>query len=80
MSNVENYIKVWLPGETPWAKVTAIHKDGTVDAMIDNHLLCTEQHGYRFGEVLCFEPWPEARRCPWRVKSAALAIRPVAEG
>ena len=30
--------KVWLPGETPWAKCLAIHADGSWDGEIVNKL------------------------------------------
>lgn len=32
-------IKVWLPGETPWAEVIATNEDGTFLAKIANTLL-----------------------------------------
>lgn len=31
-------IKVFLPGESPWAIVVKVHKDGSFDGKIDNKL------------------------------------------
>ena len=43
-------IKVWLPGETPWATVEAIHNHELVEARIDNFL---------------FHQWPKEERMAW---------------
>jgi hypothetical protein len=32
-------VKVWLPGETPWAEVVALHDDETWDGRILNRLV-----------------------------------------
>lgn len=33
------FIKVWLPGETPFAECLAVYDDGTWQGRIDNHLV-----------------------------------------
>ena len=47
-------IKVYLPGESPWATVVSIHSDGRVAARIDNHPV-SDLQGYKFGDVATFE-------------------------
>ena len=62
---VGDFVKVHLPGETPWAECVAVHADGTWDGRIDNHLVCTEEHGLRVHDVVRFVPYADAPRCPW---------------
>lgn len=31
-------VKVWVPGETPWAVCVFVYADGTWEGRIDNHL------------------------------------------
>jgi hypothetical protein len=58
-------IKVRLPGETPWAIVTAELPDGRIMARIDNHPV-GELHGYKYGDVVTFEPYRDySRRVSW---------------
>lgn len=47
-------IKVFLPGESPWAIVVSVHEDGRVAARLDNSPV-SDLHGYRFGDVVTFE-------------------------
>lgn len=47
-------IKVHLPGEAPWAIVTATLEDGRVLARIDNETV-GGLHGYKYGDVATFE-------------------------
>lgn len=35
---VGEYIKVWLPGETPWAECVSLNPDGSWQGRIANHL------------------------------------------
>lgn len=51
---VGEVIKVSLPGEAPWAIVTADLHDGRVMARIDNQTV-GDLHGYRYGDVATFE-------------------------
>lgn len=48
------HIKVRLPGEAPWAIVTAELEIGRVMARIDNHTVGV-MHGYKYGDVATFE-------------------------
>ncbi len=48
-------IKVFLPGESPWATVVSVHEDGRLVARIDNHPVCTNMHGYSHGDLATFE-------------------------
>ena len=48
------FIKVFLPGESPWATVVSAHEDGRVAARIDNDLV-GGLHGYVYGDVVTFE-------------------------
>jgi len=32
-------VKIWLPGETPWADVVALQDDGTIDVKVANRLI-----------------------------------------
>ncbi len=46
--------KVWLPRETPWAECMAVAADGTWMGRIDNDLVCSDEHGYAFDDVVRF--------------------------
>lgn len=35
----DGYIKCRLPGETPWARIVAVHPDGSVSAELANRLM-----------------------------------------
>jgi hypothetical protein len=48
-------VKVWLPGESPWAIVLAALPDGRLLARLNNELVNSAEHGYRFGDVATFE-------------------------
>ena len=45
-------VKVWLPGESPWATVLEI-RDGGFLGRLDNHP-ASDLHGYRFGQNIWF--------------------------
>lgn len=47
-------VKVWLPGETPWATVYSILSDGRWVGDINNDLVNTAQHGISFGDRIVF--------------------------
>ena len=51
MPNVGEYIKVSLPGETPWALVTEPIREDAVRARIDNHLV-SDLHDFEYGQVV----------------------------
>lgn len=51
--SVGQHIKVFLPGESPWAIVTAVPSNGRVVARIDNHPV-GNLHGYKYGDVATF--------------------------
>jgi hypothetical protein len=57
-------IKVMLPGESPWAIVTAVLDDGRIMARIDNYPV-GDEHGYKYGDVATFERDPDAQRIVW---------------
>jgi len=52
--NVGEYVKVHLPGEWPFAIVTAVHHETVIQARIDNHL-ASGLHNFAFGDVLTFQ-------------------------
>lgn len=67
MNDDNEFIKVFLPGESPWVKFVRATSDNTFVGRIDNHLVNTENHGYKFGDevefcrkdygdVQCWEP------------------------
>ena len=66
---IGEYVKVHLPGEWPWAIVTAIHHDTVIQARIDNDPE-SDMHPYKRGDVLTFQ-WrgvPQAPENPsWEV-------------
>lgn len=53
--NIGDDVKVWLPGESPWAIVLAPLPDGRLLARINNDLMNSQAHGYQFGDVATFE-------------------------
>lgn len=59
-------VKVWLPGETPWAECVAVNPDGSWLGRIDNDLVCTAKHGLKLNDVTRFVPFADAPRCPWQ--------------
>lgn len=65
---IGEHVKVHLPGELPWATVTAIHHDTVIQARIDNDLAW--DHTHKRGDVLTFQ-WrgiPQAPETPaWEV-------------
>lgn len=63
---IGGHVKVHLPGEAPWAIVTAILPDGRVMARIDNHT-CGDLHDYKYGDVATFRAEFDA----WRLAPAA---------
>lgn len=54
---IGSHIKVFIPGESPWAIVVATEDDGRVAARFDNHLVASDMglHGYKYGDVATFE-------------------------
>lgn len=50
-----DYLKVFLPGEIPWATIVSIHEDGRLAARLDNYPVCTHMHGYKYGDVVTFK-------------------------
>lgn len=48
-------VKVFLPGESPWAIVTAVLPDGRIMARLNNDLVRAKLHGSKFGDVATFE-------------------------
>ncbi len=59
-------VKVYLPGEAPWAECLAAHREkGFWVGCLDNHLTATEDHGLAFGDLVVFVPYPAFTRCPW---------------
>jgi hypothetical protein len=65
MPKIGEWVKVYLPHETPWAECVVVHPDGTWEGRVDNHLVFTDEHGFRFGDVIRFRPNHETPRCPW---------------
>jgi hypothetical protein len=47
-------VKVYLPGEGPWVTCLGMDDTGAMIGRIDNHLVMTEMHGYKYGDVLIF--------------------------
>jgi hypothetical protein len=62
---VRDFVKVYLPGESPWAECVTVHDDGTWDGRIDNYLCCTSEHCFSVHQITRFVPSPESPRCPW---------------
>lgn len=52
---IGDFIKVVLPQERPWAMVTDMYSPNKVHATIDNFLLYTDEHGYRYGDEILLE-------------------------
>lgn len=46
--------KVWLPGETPWAECMGTKPNGTWIGRLDNDLVNTAVHGFKFNDVVTF--------------------------
>jgi hypothetical protein len=51
---VGDHVKVFMPGESPWAIITATLPDGRIMARVDNHTV-GDMHGYKYGDVATFE-------------------------
>lgn len=47
-------VKVHLPGESPWVTSLGVDNTGAMIGRIDNHLVATEKHGFKRGDVLSF--------------------------
>jgi len=47
-------VKVFLNGESPWATITNIIDSLHIKAKIDNHLVCNDMHGFKFGDEIPF--------------------------
>lgn len=52
--NIGEHVKIFLPGESPWATIVSAHEDGRLAVRIDNHLIGT-LHGYKYGDVVTVE-------------------------
>lgn len=53
--NVLDSVKVSLPGETPWVTCLRFEPKGMLLlGRIDNHLMATDLHGLKFGDVVTF--------------------------
>ena len=52
--SVGETVKVWLPGESPWAECVAVLGDGSWIGRLDNDLVNTVQHGLRLNSVTRF--------------------------
>ena len=52
--SVGEAVKVWLPGESPWAECVAVLADGSWIGRLDNDLVNTVQHGLRLNSVTRF--------------------------
>ena len=50
------HIKLNLGGESPWGEVITDLEDGGKRVRIDNHLICTDVHGYKFNDVIDVYP------------------------
>lgn len=46
--------KVYLKGESPWVKFVKSTGENSFIGKIDNHLRCTDMHGYSFGDEVEF--------------------------
>lgn len=51
---VGQYLKVFLPGESPWAECVAVHSDGTWEGRIDNRLV-GGLHDFQQGQMVRFK-------------------------
>jgi hypothetical protein len=54
MPEIGESVKVWLPGETPWAECVAVHPDGTWEGRIANRLfaeMTDEERALIVGEM-----------------------------
>lgn len=63
---VGKMVKVWLPGETPWAECIAVHPDGTWEGRIANRLfaeMSDEERALVLGEMwnIPIVPGPKPR-------------------
>ncbi len=50
---IGDLIKVYLPGESPWAECVSIHADGTWSGRIDNNLV-SNHHSFKIHQVVKF--------------------------
>lgn len=48
-------VKVFLKGESPWAKVSAVISPKRIQAEINNHTVCPSLHGLFLGDRALFE-------------------------
>ncbi len=61
---VGQWIKVHLPGESPWAECLAVHADGTWEGRIDNHLVGSASEAKRREVAQHFFPDAPAEPLP----------------
>jgi hypothetical protein len=61
---IGDHVKVFLKGESPWAIVTEIISPTKIRAKIDNHLVSTDSHGLKLGEIADFELKEIVKGCP----------------
>lgn len=52
---IGKHVKIHIPGESPWATIVATHEDGRMAVRIDNHPVCSDMHGYVYGDVVTVE-------------------------
>lgn len=71
-------VKVWLPGESPWAIVLAELPDGRLLARINNDLMKSCEHGYQFGDVATFEIEETQDYKIWKLASDQIKTGPTA--
>jgi hypothetical protein len=56
MPKIGEFIKVWLPGESPWAECVSVNHDGTWEGRIANRLfaeMSDEERATIIGEMWC---------------------------
>jgi hypothetical protein len=73
---IEDNIKVWLPGESPWAVVLARLSDSKVIAQLNNDLVNSSHHGYQYGDVAVFEIDETAEYKVWSLAENQIKIGP----
>lgn len=59
-------IKVWLPGESPWAVVIGWVDGDRILARIENDLVAIG-HGYKYGDLATFEKETTADYSIWKL-------------
>lgn len=64
---VGDFIKIRIPGETPWGIVTAVLGDGRVMVRIDNQTAGSSLHGHEYGDVVTVVCGGKPDRVMWEL-------------